>query len=342
MESRLSRMGTTDPSQIAGTPQDVTDAGSAPHDPALYDFGSLAESFPSLPSFTSSCAKELTSTYKRDGFVAIEKAIPSSQVENLRSAVDRLTQGENKAFCADVKQLAASGETPDFSEGTRIPWAQYEAGTNVTARDSGSAATTPVLSPSIAPRVRKLMGFVGYEPEIDSFLQGNNLVQLVADLLECDDVSEMELFQDMAMLKPASGGREKPWHQDKAYFDVALETKVVGCWLALDEATPENGCMRFQKGGHKAGARPHFNSRDYQICDADAPPKEQVVAAPLKAGGMVLFDGLIPHGTPTNTTNSRRRALQFHWIKKGAVRIPEDAPGGRTQVFGGARQGLTC
>ena len=79
---------------------------------------------------------------------------------------------------------------------------------------------------------------------------------------------EPELFQDMALVKPAQG-REKPWHQDHAYFNVAMGTPIVGVWIPMGRVTPENGCMHMLRGGHKAGARPHFKRRDWQICDSD-------------------------------------------------------------------------
>ncbi len=42
----------------------------------------------------------------------------------------------------------------------------------------------------------------------------------------------------------AGGGREKPWHQDKAYFRVPVDAPVIACWLALDDVTAENGSSR--------------------------------------------------------------------------------------------------
>lgn len=49
---------------------------------------------------------------------------------------------------------------------------------------------------------------------------------------------------DMVLLKPPRVGREKPWHQDMAYYKFQPGTKVVGVWVALDEASVENGSMR--------------------------------------------------------------------------------------------------
>ena len=71
------------------------------------------------------------------------------------------------------------------------------------------------------------------------------------------------MFQDMALIKPPRIGREKPWHQDHAYFDFPMGTRVVGVWIALDEATVENGCMRMLAGGHHDGPRLHFQRRDW-------------------------------------------------------------------------------
>jgi len=48
-----------------------------------------------------------------------------------------------------------------------------------------------------------------------------------------------------------------------------LGTPVVGVWLAIDEATLDNGCMRLLDGGHRANPRPHLAIRDWQLCDTD-------------------------------------------------------------------------
>ncbi len=129
-----------------------------------------------------------------------------------------------------------------------------------------------------------------------------------------------ELYQAMALLKPAAGGREKPWHQDHSYFELAVGTAVVGVWLAIDEATPDNGCMHLLDGGHRAGPRPHFAVRDWQLFNSDMLGVGSV-AVPLAPGGAMFFDGLLPHGTPTNHSQSRRRAVQLHFCPAGSRRV---------------------
>ena len=117
--------------------------------------------------------------------------------------------------------------------------------------------------------MRKAMGFAKYSRPIrERAVEDPRLNSLVRALLGDAD---FELYQDMALLKPPGGGREKPWHQDAAYFNLAADARVVGCWIALDAATPDNGCLVFERGGHARGELPHFTVRDYQLCDADAP-----------------------------------------------------------------------
>src|SRR3712207_519671 len=87
--------------------------------------------------------------------------------------------------------------------------------------------------------VRKLWKMVEHEARIAALALHPRLTGLLARLIG----DAPELFQDQALLKPPLIGREKPWHQDNAYFNLPPETIVAGVWIALDEATPENGCM---------------------------------------------------------------------------------------------------
>jgi phytanoyl-CoA hydroxylase len=183
--------------------------------------------------------------------------------------------------------------------------------------------------------VRKLMWFYRHDPRLEALALHPGLLGLVRRLLG----AEPEVFQDMALLKPPGIGREKPWHQDHAYFDLPEGTPVVGVWIALDEATTENGCMVFQPGGHRNGPLPHFNRRDWQICDTAVLPLDGKVAAPLPSGGALIFDGLTPHGTPTNRSTTRRRALQFHYIPRGTPRTSKEE---RMRLFGSEGRDVSC
>ena len=183
--------------------------------------------------------------------------------------------------------------------------------------------------------VRKLWHFVDFDARLKAI---SHHPQMLAAITALMGGRAPFMFQDMALIKPPRLGREKPWHQDKAYFDYPLDTPIVGVWIALDEATIENGCMQLLPGRHKEGPIVHFNRRDWQICDNQIEGTASV-AAPLAPGGLLFFDGLLPHGTPHNSSPRRRRALQYHYAPADVEKAAAEE---RLRHFGSEGKNVTC
>ncbi len=157
-------------------------------------------------------------------------------------------------------------------------------------------------------RLRKLAFFVDLDARLGDVASHPRLRAIVDELIGPGG----RMIQDMALLKPPFRGSEKPWHQDAAYFDWTPLGSVVGTWIALDEATIDNGCMQVIPGSHLQGPAPHFHVRDCQLADQRV-QVGQAVTIPLKPGGVLFFSALLHHGTPPNVSAARRRALQFHY-----------------------------
>jgi phytanoyl-CoA hydroxylase len=178
------------------------------------------------------------------------------------------------------------------------------------------------------------MSPVAFDETLMALSEHPDLTALVTKLVS----DTPSLFQSMALVKPPKHGSEKPWHQDLAYFNYSPDMPVVGCWIAIDQATPENGCMHILPGSHKQGPRLHFRRRDWQICDTDMDVTDDTVV-PLQPGGMLVFSGLMQHGTPDNHSEHRRRALQYHYRPASAEGITEEE---RLKVYGGEGKGVSC
>jgi phytanoyl-CoA hydroxylase len=178
------------------------------------------------------------------------------------------------------------------------------------------------------------MWFVEYDARLKAMAEHPELINLVTRLVG----EAPALFQDMALIKPPKIGREKPWHQDHAYFDLPLTATVVGVWIALDEATTENGCMVIYPGSHRQGPVVHFNRRDWQICDT-YDRFNGARAVPLKPGGALFFHSLLHHGTPANVSPHRRRAVQFHYAAASAQKTNKEE---RLAIFGEEGKDVTC
>lgn len=183
--------------------------------------------------------------------------------------------------------------------------------------------------------VRRLWNFVEHEPRLRHMSHHPDLLAILTRIIG----EEPLLFQNMGLLKPPRIGREKPWHQDFAYFNLPLDTQVAGVWIALDDATPENGCMHIIPGSHRDGPVVHYQRRDWQICDTDVRVGE-VAAVPLSPGSCLIFDGLLHHGTPPSRSAKRRRAVQYHY-KPARVPFLVDSSN-RLAVFGEEGKDVTC
>lgn len=109
-------------------------------------------------------------------------------------------------------------------------------------------------------------------------------------------------------------------HQDLTYWGLDGADGLVTAWLALSDATSENGAMRFVPGSHHAGQVEHHDtygednllSRGQEI--AVAVDADEMVDVELSAGEMSLHHGHMVHGSGPNTTDDRRVALVFRFM----------------------------
>ncbi|MBD2847002.1 phytanoyl-CoA dioxygenase family protein [Paenibacillus sp. IB182496] len=163
---------------------------------------------------------------------------------------------------------------------------------------------------------RKAYDYLDHEPRLRAVAEHADIMNGMARLFG----EPAKIVQDQAILKPPTGGAEKPWHQDMAYGNLAYDRSVVGIWIALDPAELDNGCMHVIPRSHMHGGSPHYSVRDWQLCDVNV-QVDQDVAVPLKPGGALLFSGLLHHGTPPNFSVKRRRALQLHYAPQSAVKL---------------------
>lgn len=95
------------------------------------------------------------------------------------------------------------------------------------------------------------------------------------------------------------------WHQDRAVAHAESDTtKMVTVWIAITDATTENGCLQVIPG--KPQMYPHCPKRQTAIADGVL-DESQAVPIPVNAGGAVFFHPLTPHCSMDNNTN------QFRW-----------------------------
>ena len=108
------------------------------------------------------------------------------------------------------------------------------------------------------------------------------------------------LYWNQAVVKYPETPRPFPWHQDNGYTPVEPE-QYLTCWLALNDATIENGCIWVRPGSHKNGTLPH---KDSEIGRVGYDGLDPGVPVPIRKGGMAVFSSLLLHKSGPNLTPS--------------------------------------
>jgi ectoine hydroxylase-related dioxygenase (phytanoyl-CoA dioxygenase family) len=114
---------------------------------------------------------------------------------------------------------------------------------------------------------------------------------------------------DMLINKAPYTNTPTPWHQDAAYWIDMPDKRAASCWLALDEATVDNGCMWYVPASHLNPVRPHHfagKQGGALMCEAS---EAEGVPVELLAGSCVFHHGGTLHYSRGNTTASQRRAF---------------------------------
>ena len=122
----------------------------------------------------------------------------------------------------------------------------------------------------------------------------------------------VRLRLDQVFLKPARDGAGTNWHQDNAYFRVSEPTKGVAMWIAVHDATVENGTMHMVPGQHHE-AMEHRRDGDSDHHIRCYPDESREVPCELPAGGVVFFSYGTPHCTKGNQSDRDRAGLAYHF-----------------------------
>ena len=139
----------------------------------------------------------------------------------------------------------------------------------------------------------------------------------------CHDLigPDVRLYWDQAVYKKPEYPKPFPWHQDNGYTYIEPQAYLT-CWLALNDATLDNGCPWVIPGGHLRGTLAHRPSELGYVCRENDGP--EALAVPVRAGSIVVFSSLMPHRTGPNVTSGVRKSYILQYAPDGARVVQTD------------------
>ncbi len=132
----------------------------------------------------------------------------------------------------------------------------------------------------------------------------------------CHDLigPDVRLYWDQAVYKKPHTLQEFPFHQDNGYTYIEPQ-QYLTCWVALTDATVENGCPWVIPGWHRYGTLAHETTDLGFRCVESS---SDAVPVSARAGDIVVFSSLTPHRTGPNRTDGVRKAYILQYAPDGA------------------------
>ena len=214
--------------------------------------------------------------FQRDGYVHLEGVMSPDELAEISEVYDRFLR----------REIAVAGK--DFND--------------MTTGEHGSDPSGYAIVNVMLPR--------RYHPD----WQGNLFERRAQSIARQLCGEGMSLDFDQLLAK--SPGRPEAvfnWHQDQAYWIDTDDRRTATCWLAVDDATIENGCMQFLPGSQREPVRPHRPLHDDRTTShtllTDLRPDDVMVSVPIQRGDITVHGEGVLHGSGGNkSADSYRRA----------------------------------
>lgn len=140
----------------------------------------------------------------------------------------------------------------------------------------------------------------------------------------------VRFWHDQLFCKPPHHGGVVAWHQDFSYWTRTRPMAHLTCWIGLDDATPDNGCLCYVPGSHRwpllpiTGLAGGMDAIQTVLSDEQRDAFKPVPAV-LKKGFATFHHPLTVHGSYGNTTDRPRRAVVLNVCLDG-VESGSDRP----------------
>jgi len=247
-------------------------------------------------------------TFETDGVLVVPDVLPPALLSRIRAEYMALMDALYDRWAAEGRVPAAEGR--DFWDKLRTAYA------------AGCDWFQPMDITLPADRVTPHTPF-HFGPAVFDMLRCPAILDIVEQLIGSEitsnPIQHVRLKPPARTLDPGEvrahvGGTD--WHQDRAVAHASADrTRMVTVWLAITDATVENGCLQAVPG--KPRMYPHCPQKQTSIAKGML-DESRALPLPVKAGGMVLLHPLTPHSALDNMSDQFRWSFDLRYNVTGA------------------------
>ena len=230
-------------------------------------------------------SSEQIAFYRANGFVVIEDFLTPQELENWRGAVMRAV---------------------DQRAGKKMPGKDIVIGEDDGINEDGDY---------FGKVFDQLLNLWQTNKEVKGLMLDERIGKMAATLSGVDGI---RIWHDQALFK-RPWANPTAWHLDTPFWSF-FDRNAISIWVALDDATLQNGCLYFIPGSHKGTNFDKITIGRNMDGIFDIYPqfaKTAPVPAPMKAGSCSFHNGLTIHGAGANMTNAWRRAMTCAYMPDG-------------------------
>ncbi len=249
--------------------------------------------------------------YQDNGFLVLEGFASADECDRLRARAAEMVHEFDPAEVVSVFSTNEQNRTTDdyfLSSGDEIRFFFEENAFNADG--------------TLKYEKEKSINKIGHAlHDLDPIFERFSRSEKIKDIATAIEMKNPLLLQSMYIFKQPNIGGEVTCHQDSTFL-YTDPIDILGLWLALEDATTENGCLWAIPGAHRSGLKSRWKrspeGMKFDVFDATPWPEDQLKPLEVSKGSLILLNGLLPHRSFENKSLRSRHAYTLHLIGAGA------------------------